>query len=113
MTGEAPNAAQVSGPVGDGYGPDGRLCLDVVVEMSDGLHARPAMKLVDCATRFESGVKLWRSDKPDEPVDGKSIMELLMLEAAQGTLLCVEVCGRDAPAAAEAIAGLFRDKFGE
>jgi phosphocarrier protein len=68
----------------------------VVINNPLGLHARPAMAFVDAANGFESRVRV---KKDGQAVDGKSIMQLMMLAAVQGTPLEVEADGPDAEAA--------------
>ncbi len=75
-----------------------------------GLHARPAMAFVDCAAAFTSAVSV---RKGDTEVDGKSIMQMMMLAATKGTTLQVTCEGDDADAACEAIRRLIADGFGE
>ncbi|MEM9560365.1 MAG: HPr family phosphocarrier protein, partial [Planctomycetota bacterium] len=55
-----------------------------------GLHARPAMAFVDTASGYTSSVRIHRGD---EHVDGKSIMEIMLLAATQGTEIEVIVEG--------------------
>lgn len=83
---------------------------DVRVKNRLGLHARPAMSVVDVASGFASDVFLV---KDGQRVDAKSIMHLMMLAAAQGTRMRVEAVGEDAPAAVAAIGALFEAGFGE
>lgn len=66
----------------------------------EGLHARPAALIVGLANRFHSRIELV---KGDQRVDAKSIMDIMTLAAAEGTVLCLEVRGSDAQAAANAI----------
>ena len=80
---------------------------EVAVAFEDGLHMRPAMSLVDRASTFSSEVSI--SDG-NQCVDGKSIMQITMLGAAQGTMLTVCATGDDADAAVEAIVELLSDK---
>ena len=61
-----------------------------------GLHSRPAMCFVDAASRFKSSVKVCRDD---HEVDGKSIMQMMMLAATAGTELRISAEGDDAEAA--------------
>ena len=61
-----------------------------------GLHARPAMSFVDTAAGFTSRVQV---KKGSQSVDGKSIMQMMMLAATQGTQLEIEAQGPDAAAA--------------
>ena len=75
-----------------------------------GLHARAASKLVNCASSFASDVRLRREDRE---VNGKSIMGVLMLAAAKGTVLIIRVEGDDEQQAAEDLEHLFETNFGE
>lgn len=75
-----------------------------------GLHARPAMAFVDLASTFASKVTL---TKGAETVDGKSIMELMMLAATKGTRLEMACEGPDAERAADALAALVAKGFEE
>ncbi len=75
-----------------------------------GLHARAAAKLVTTASQFQSEVTLERNG---QRVNGKSIMGVMMLAASQGTRLKLEVDGGDELAAADALADLVNDRFGE
>ncbi|MBX3379901.1 MAG: HPr family phosphocarrier protein, partial [Phycisphaeraceae bacterium] len=60
-----------------------------------GLHARPAMTFVDLASLFSSEITV---RKDDTEVDGKSIMQMMMLAAAQGSTLTIVANGDDAEA---------------
>lgn len=75
-----------------------------------GLHARPAMQFVDVANSFKSSVKVW---KGDQCVDGKSIMQMMMLAATEGTPLKIAAEGEDAVATLDALEKLVAGKFGE
>ncbi len=75
-----------------------------------GLHARPAAQLVHLASSFDCDVRLRVSD---DVVDGKSILGILQLGAAQGTDLDVVCEGTDEVPAAEAISELINNGFGE
>lgn len=75
-----------------------------------GLHARPAMAFVDCAGTFSSAVRV---RKGDTEVDGKSIMQMMMLAATQGTSLKIKANGPDAGEAIEALRQLVDGKFDE
>ena len=88
--------------------------VEVTVQNSEGLHARPAMQFVDVANRFASTVVVHKeSDGQVEVVDGKSVMQMITLGATQGTCLRIEADGDDAPAAVESLKKLFDEKFGE
>jgi phosphocarrier protein HPr len=75
-----------------------------------GLHARPAMQFVDLANKFTSRITVC---KKNQCVNAKSIMELLLLAAAFGTVLTVKAEGPDADKAVAALAKLVEGKFGE
>jgi phosphocarrier protein HPr len=75
-----------------------------------GLHARAAAKLVNTTGSFRAQVTL---EREGEVVDGKSILGILLLAAAQGTRLTVRCEGDDEQAAMEAVADLVARKFDE
>ncbi|NOT60118.1 MAG: HPr family phosphocarrier protein [Acidobacteria bacterium] len=78
-----------------------------------GLHARAAAKLVRLAATFESKVLLARAEAPQKTADAKSIFNVLLLAAAQGTSLIVSTDGTDEEAALNALCELIENKFGE
>lgn len=75
-----------------------------------GLHARPAMSFVDTASGFKSEIQV---TKDGQVVDGKSIMQLMMLAATEGTELHIEAEGPDAEQAVAALVKLVDSKFDE
>ena len=75
-----------------------------------GLHARAAAQLVKIANRFPCEVLL---DCEGESVNGKSIMGVLMLAAAQGMRVTVRCNGGGASDCLKEIAVLIANKFGE
>lgn len=75
-----------------------------------GLHARPASEFVKLAGRFPCAVYLSRDGLE---VNGKSIMGVLMLAAEMGTELRIRCEGEGAADAADALAGLIGNGFGE
>ena len=75
-----------------------------------GLHARASAKLTQTASAYESDVWLERNGKR---VNAKSIMGVMMLAAAKGSTITIDINGRDADQAMTAIVGLIADKFGE
>ena len=86
---------------------------DVVVVNSRGLHARPAMQFVDVANTFRAQVTVSRSGPDPLEVDGKSVMQMITLEATQGTRLLVKAEGDDAQQAVDKLVELFETRFGE
>ena len=77
-----------------------------------GLHARPATLFVETASNSRSQVTVRRCDQED-PVDGKSIMEMLMLAATQGTRIEITAVGSDADKAVRALVRLVEGGFDE
>jgi len=75
-----------------------------------GMHARAATVFVQLASRFVCELRV---RKDDIEVNGKSIMGVLQLAAAQGTDIEVEADGPDADQALAALARLVEDRFGE
>ena len=86
---------------------------EIVVSNTLGLHARPAMQFVDVANEFESRVTVHRQGDDPIEVDGKSVMQMITLEAVQGVKLRIEADGPDAEAAVNKLVQLFIDKFNE
>ena len=85
----------------------------IVVSNKMGLHARPAMQFVDLANQFSSSVTVRRPGPDPAEADGKSVMQMLVLEAVEGTPLEIEAQGEDAANAVQKLAQLFESKFGE
>ncbi len=83
---------------------------DVTITNVQGLHARPVMRFVDTAAKFSSRIRI---RKGDMEVDGKSPMEMMLLESPQGTVLRLIAKGADAEGAITALTALINDKFGE
>ena len=79
---------------------------EATVPNKQGLHARPVMRFVDLATRFRARITVMNVSRAQERVDGKSAMQMMLLEATQGSVLRIEACGDDADDAAEALAAL-------
>ena len=75
-----------------------------------GLHARAAAKFVTCASGFAAEITIRRGERE---VNGKSIMGVMMLAAAQGCEIEVAASGDDAEQALCALQGLLADRFGE
>ena len=89
---------------------ESRISLTVVLKNTAGLHLRAANLFVQTAIKFESNVEVI---KDSQRVDGKSIMNLLMLGAVSGSELRIEAIGNDAEAALGALAELVAKKFYE
>lgn len=86
---------------------------DIVVKNAAGLHARPAIQFVDLANRFVSKIVVRKTGEEPVEADGKSVMQMITLEATQGTPLRIDAEGDDAQEAVTKLAELFESKFGE
>ena len=82
--------------------------IDIVNKL--GLHARAAAKFVTMAGEFSSEILLVRND---QKINGKSIMGVMMLAAAKGTVLTLIISGEDENAAMNALETLVKERFGE
>lgn len=84
--------------------------ISVTVTNRLGLHARPAMSFVDLAATFKSTVTVRRDETV---VDGKSIMQMMMLAATRGSVLEITAEGEDSGAALAALRALVERGFDE
>lgn len=75
-----------------------------------GLHARAAARFVHLASRFASKICVSRDTKV---MDGKSIMGILLLAAARGTMLTITADGPDEATAVQSLIELVESGFGE
>ena len=75
-----------------------------------GLHARASAKLTQMAGEFTAEVWISREGRK---VNAKSIMGVMMLAAAKGSVVAIETDGPDEAQAMAALVGLINDKFGE
>ena len=75
-----------------------------------GLHARAASLFVKTASAFASKINV---SNPDKEANGKSIMSMMMLQAAYGSEIDICIEGEDETEAMAAIEALVNDKFGE
>lgn len=79
----------------------------VEIKNVNGLHMRPAMQFVDVANQFTCDIGVSDGEKV---VDGKSIMQMVMLAATCGTKLKVKAEGIDAQEAISALQELVESK---
>ena len=90
----------------------GQAVREVAVPNRQGMHARPVMRFIDLASRYQSAISVANiSGKRLERVDGKSAMEMMLLEATQGAVLRIEARGPDATEAVDALAALVTAGF--
>lgn len=87
-----------------------KLTRTVVVTNPQGLHVRSADAFVTVANRYRTNIEVI---KDNLRVNGKSILDILMLAANAGTVLSIEASGEDAADALEALVRLVEQNFGE
>lgn len=82
----------------------------VKLKNAGGLHARPCHAIASLALASDSDLYVCCGG-PE--VNGKSILELMTLGAAQGTELCFRASGKDAAELLQALETLVAGGFGE
>jgi phosphocarrier protein HPr len=75
-----------------------------------GLHARASTKLTQTASKYACEVWITRNGRR---VNAKSIMGVMMLAAAKGSIITLEANGVDEQAAIDGLISLISDYFGE
>lgn len=75
-----------------------------------GLHVRPAAKIAEIASKYQSEVTI---NKDAQQANAKSIMELLTLGAPCGTSLVIRANGPDEEISVREIEQIITAKFGE
>jgi phosphocarrier protein len=83
---------------------------DLTIANKRGLHARASSRFVKCVEQFQARVTV---EKDGTTVLGTSIMGLMLLAAAPGSIIRVAADGTDAEQAIAAISKLVDDRFGE
>ena len=73
-----------------------------------GIHARPAAMVVRIATKYNGNIWV---EKDGEKVNAKSIMGIMMLAAAKGTLLTFHIDSEDGKKFEKEMSDLFTSKF--
>ncbi len=80
----------------------------VVVTNPHGLHARPALVILDTVNRYDAQVTISRGN---QSVSAASILDLLSLGAAQGTKLVLSASGPQAKEVLGELVRLFAIEF--
>ena len=83
----------------------------ITIQNRLGMHARPAMLFAEIAGNFSAEITVGHAEA--DAVDAKSIMQLMMLAATQGTDLVIIANGDDADKAIDELSTLVRDGFNE
>ena len=76
-----------------------------------GMHARPAMLFAEVAGKFTATITVGHPES--DKVDAKSIMQLMMLAATEGTTLTINADGDDADDAISELIELVSSGFNE
>ena len=86
------------------------ITCEVEILNSLGMHARAAARFVHTAGAFAAHIRVGRGERE---VDGKSIMGLLLLAAAQGSSIRISADGADEQQAIAALCALVERGFDE
>ena len=90
--------------------PDRMLEKEITIVNKLGLHARAAAKFVGLASEFKSEIAMAHDGRK---VNGKSIMGVMMLAAAKGTVVQLSTTGEDEAEALSRLEELILQRFGE
>ena len=83
---------------------------DIEIQNKLGLHARAASKFVATASEFAADIEVI---SPHATANGKSIMNVLMLQAGVNTTITLIANGEDEADAITALTELINNKFDE
>ena len=83
---------------------------DALIINKLGLHARASAKLTQLASQYPCEVWLSRNGRR---INAKSIMGVMMLAAAKGASITIEISGEKEQEAMNALLALIGDYFGE
>ncbi|MDM8532099.1 phosphoenolpyruvate--protein phosphotransferase [Anaerolineales bacterium HSG25] len=93
--------------------PSGMLECRLVIHNHQGLHARPAARLVKVAAQFEANISIGVSGDNASQVSAKSINQVMMLAVKSGQSVVIKATGSDSFEAIIALQRLVADRFGE
>tara|TARA_R110002110_G_scaffold221031_1_gene435163 strand:- start:487 stop:756 length:270 start_codon:yes stop_codon:yes gene_type:complete len=82
----------------------------IMIQNKLGLHARAASKFVEIAKEYAATISV---TSPFSKANGKSIMNVMMLQASCNSEITLEVDGADEESAMTALTELIDNKFGE
>ncbi|MCL0049042.1 HPr family phosphocarrier protein [Dehalococcoidia bacterium] len=81
-----------------------------IIQNKVGLHARPAVVLVQAVSKFKANIVI---EKDGKKVSAKSILGVLSLGAEKGAKIMVEADGEDEENAIKAFEELVANNFGD
>lgn len=82
----------------------------IMIQNKLGLHARAASKFVEIAKEYAATISV---TSPFSKANGKSIMNVMMLQASCNSEITLEIDGADEESAMTALTELIDNKFGE
>ena len=88
----------------------GLIKVELEIQNKKGMHARAAAAFVKTIENMDAEVEVERAG---QTVNGCSIMGLMMLAAAKGSVITVSASGNEAHKAIGALTQLINNKFGE
>ena len=83
---------------------------EIIINNEVGLHARPATFFIQKANEFKSGIWV---EKEERRVNAKSLLGVLSLGIAKGTVITLIADGVDEQEAVAALNELIENNFGE
>ncbi len=75
-----------------------------------GLHLRIASRFVTAAMKFNCEIRL---NNEQSEADGRSIIQIMMLDAGHGAMISIRAEGADAPKAMVVLKSILEDHFDE
>ncbi|MCK4594262.1 HPr family phosphocarrier protein [bacterium] len=85
--------------------------IQIVVNNKLGLHARPAAIFVRVAQKFEAEIRVTHANSDGSWVNAKSVMGVMSLGAAPGSVLVIHAKGPDAKKALKSLKLLAEKRF--
>ena len=85
---------------------------EVEIINASGFHVRPAQLFVELAAKFTSDIKI-QPKGVEMQIDGKSVLGLMTLGLAKGSVVQISATGDDAEDAVNKLAELVASGFGE
>jgi phosphocarrier protein HPr/phosphocarrier protein len=85
---------------------------EVEIVNPSGFHVRPAQLFVELAAKFTADIKI-QPQGGEMQIDGKSVLGLMTLGLAKGSVVQISATGADAEAAVEQLSALVASGFGE
>ncbi|MCC9620714.1 phosphoenolpyruvate--protein phosphotransferase [Thalassospira sp. MA62] len=109
----APPAAEKSSAEPEPTHSENAIYAEYDIVNAQGLHARPAARLVGAIAKLDADVLLCNRTAGSKSVNAKSINRLMMIQVRGGHRIGVSADGPDAQKVQDAIAKLVADQFGE